>query len=112
MKRNSLLIAFTMAVVIVGSALAATSKHSSKMGGDLRMSGTVVSSSATELVISSKVKGKAEQETFAVNPETKTQGSLTNGERVVVHYKSEKGQKVATTISAHRMMAAKSTKTK
>jgi len=112
MKRNYLLIAFTMAVVLVGSALAAPAKHSTKMAGDLRISGTVVSSSASELVISSKVKGKAEQETFVLNPQTKTGGSLTNGERVVVHYKSENGQKVATMVSAHKMMAAKSTKSK
>ena len=108
MKRNSLLIAFTMAVVLVGSALAAPAKHSTKMAGDLRISGTAVSSSASELVISSKVKGKTEQETFVVNPQTKTTGELAAGYMAVVHYRDDNGQKVATSISAHKMMAAKS----
>jgi type 1 fimbria pilin len=107
MKRNSLLIAFTMVLVLVGSALAATSKHSSRATGELRISGTVVSSSNSELVLSSRIKGKAEQETFVVNPQTKTEGTLTKGERVMVHYKSENGKKIATIISAHKMMAAK-----
>ncbi len=107
MRRNSLLIMCMMALVLAGSAVAASAKHSAKMG-ELRMSGTVVSSSASELVISSKFKGKAEQETFVLNPQTKTKGTLSNGERVIVHYKSENGQKVATMINAGKMMAAKS----
>ncbi len=105
MKRNSL-IAFALVLVLVGSAFAAASKHSSNASGIMKMSGTVVSSTSSELVLSSKMKGKAEQETFVVNPQTKTRGTLSAGETVTVRYKNENGQKVATMISAHKMAAA------
>ncbi len=107
MKRNTLLIAFTMGLMLVGSALAATSKHSGSMNSGLRMSGTIVSSSSSQLVLSAKVKGKTEQETFVVNPETKIKGTLSSGERAMVRYKDENGQKVATWVSAHKVMASK-----
>jgi hypothetical protein len=107
MKRNSILIAFTLALLLAGSVFAAPSTHKGKLPGDLRISGTVVSTSSSELVLTSKIKGKTEQEAFAVNPETKTMGSLTAGERVIVHYKNQNGQKIATRINAHKMMAAK-----
>jgi hypothetical protein len=102
-----MLIAFAFALILASSVFAAPSTHKGKMAGDLKISGTVVSSSSSELVLTSKTKGKAEQETFAVNPETKTMGSLTTGERVIVHYKNENGQKIATMINAHKMMASK-----
>jgi hypothetical protein len=108
MKRNSMLVAFTVVFLLVGSALAASTKHSSKATPDMRISGTVVSSSSSALVVSSKIKGKEEQETFVVNPETKTKGTLAAGERVLVHYKNDSGQKIATMISAHKMKTAKS----
>jgi type 1 fimbria pilin len=106
MKKNYVLIAFALVLVLVGSAWAAASKHNSNASGVMKMSGTVVSSSSTELVISSKVKSKTEQETFAVNPQTKTKGTLATGEMATVRYKNENGQKVATMISAHKMAAA------
>ncbi len=112
MKRNTILIAFTLALVLVGSAFAGTSKHSSNASGAMKMSGTVVSSSSTELVLSSKVNGKTEQETFVVNPETKTSGTLSAGERAIVRYKDENGKKVATMISVHKMAASKATTSK
>ncbi len=74
----------------------------------MKISGTIVSSSASELVLSSKVNGKTEQETFVINPQTKTRGTLTAGETATVRYKNENGQKVATMISAHKMAAAAS----
>jgi hypothetical protein len=107
MKRNTLLLTFAMALVLVGSAMAATAKQSTG-SHYLRMSGTIVSSSSSQLVLSSKIKGKSEQETFAVNPQTKTIGTLAKGEHVMVRYKNENNQKVATMIRVPKMAAAKS----
>jgi len=107
MKRNTLLVAFTLALVLVGSAFAAAKHTGNTAAATLKMSGTIVSSSSSELVLSSKVNGKAEQDNFVVNPETKTKGTLAAGERAVVRYKNENGQKVATMISASKMMASK-----
>ena len=108
MKKSSLLVAFALVLVLVGSAFAAASKHSSNASGIMKMSGTVVSSTSSELVLSSKMKGKTEQETFAINPQTKTRGTLAAGETATVRYKNENGQTVATMISAHKMAAAAS----
>ena len=108
MKRNISLMVFVLGLLVVGSAFAATAKHVSSSAAPLRMSGTIVSSSSSELILSSRIKGKAEQEKFAVNADTKTHGALSAGERVTVRYKDENGQKVATMIHVHKMMAAKS----
>ena len=107
MKQRTLLVAFTMMLVLAGSAFAAASKNAGNAAGVLKMSGTIVSSGSSELVLSSQAKGKAQQQIFVVNPQTKTKGTLTAGEMAVVHYKKENGQKVATLISIHRMMASK-----
>lgn len=108
MKRGSLLIVFMMAMVLAGTSLAATAKHPGSAAGGMKISGTVVSSTSSQLVLSSKVKGKAEEETFVLNPDTKTMGTLAAGERAVVRYKNEGGQKIATMIRVHKLMAAKS----
>jgi outer membrane lipoprotein-sorting protein len=107
MKRNTLLIVFSLALILVGSAWAQTAKHSSNAAKDMKMSGAVVSSSSSELVLSSTIKGKKEQETFVVNPQTKTRGTLAAGDRAVVRYKNENGQKVATIITVQKTVAAK-----
>ncbi len=107
MKRNNLLVAFVAVLLLTGSAWAAAAKKSSSMGKVETAQGTIVSSSSSELVITAKVKGKEEQETFVINPETKTAGDLTAGFMAKVHYRSENGQNVATQISSHKMMASK-----
>ena len=108
MKRHTLLIAFSLVLILAGSALAATSKQTGNTAGVLKMSGTIVSSSSSELVLSCQAKGNMEQEKFVVNPQTKTKGTLTSGEKAIVRYRNENGQKVATMISAQAMMTAKS----
>ena len=105
MKKN-LLIGFVAGLLLIGSAWAAPSKNTANMSGTLKMSGKIVSSSSTELVMSSSKKGKTEQETFVVNPQTKTTGTLAAGERAIVRYKNENGQKVATMINAHKATTA------
>jgi hypothetical protein len=107
MKRNTLLMTLFLGLALVGSTFAAASKHPGNAASPLKMSGTVVSSSSSELVLSSTVKGKPEQETFVVNSQTKTNGTLTTGEKVIVRYMDENGKKVATAISAPKMAATK-----
>ena len=111
MKKNTLWIGLVLGLFLVSSAWATTSKQSSNISGTLRMSGKIVSSTSSELVLSSLKNGKSEQEKFIVNPQTKTKGTLTAGERAIVRYKDENGQKVATMISAHKATMA-SNKTK
>ena len=110
MRKNMLLIGFVVGLLLLGSAFAASSKNQSKMSGSLQMSGKIVSSNNSELVLSSKKNGKSENETFVVNSETKTKGTLTTGESATVHYKNENGQKVATMISAHKASSPSKTK--
>ena len=106
MKKNILLVAFTLALLVVGSAWAATAKSTSMSAH--RISGKIVSVNNSELTLASTVKGKSEQETFVINPQTKTAGTLNPGEKATVQYKSENGQKIATMISAHKAAPAKS----
>jgi hypothetical protein len=108
MKKNTLLIAFTAVFLIAGSAWATNSKGTSNSAVSTKMSGTIVSASGSELVMSAKIHGKVEQETFAINPETKKDGDLTAGEHVMVHYRYDNGKKVATMISAHKVVTSKS----
>ena len=106
MKRNTLLVAFTLALLVVGSAWAATAKHNTMSA--LKMSGKIVTVNDTQLTLASTVKGKSEQETFVINPQTKKPVTLNPGERATVRYKNENGQKIATTISAHKASSAAS----
>ena len=110
MKKNILLVGFVLGLLVVGSAWAATTKHTGTASHSLKMSGTIVSSSNSELVLSSKANGKSEQETFVINPQTKTKGTLNTGERAIVRYKNENGQKVATMISASKPATTASSK--
>ena len=103
MKRNTLLVAFTLALLVAGSAWATTAKHSA-----LKMSGKIVTVNSSEMTLASKVKGKSEQETFVINPQTKTAGTLNPGEKATVQYKNENGQKIATMIRAHKPAASAS----
>jgi hypothetical protein len=106
MKKSTLLMSFVMGFLLVGSAWAASSK-SSATSSSMKMSGTIVSSNSSQLVLSSKSNGKSEQETFVLNPQTKTKGTLAAGDWAIVHYKNENGQKVVTTVTAHPEKTAK-----
>jgi hypothetical protein len=100
MKKNTLLVALTLALLLVGSAWATTAKHNNMLV--YKMSGKIVSVNSSSLTLASKVKGKSEQETFVINPQTKTTGTLNPGEKAIVRYKNENGQKIATMIRAHK----------
>jgi predicted acyltransferase (DUF342 family) len=107
MKRYTLLAAFGMVLLLTGSVWAAGSKSTGNKTTILRAHGTIVSSTSSNLILSSKVKGKAEEETFMVNPETKIKGELKAGAMAEVHYKMDNGQKLATNVTVHTAMAAK-----
>lgn len=62
--------------------------------------GTVVSADATKLVISHMVKGKREEMSFTLNPETQKHGSLDVGTQAMVKYRMESGENVATQVTA------------
>jgi len=108
MKRNTLLIALAAVLLVAGSVWAGASKEPAKAAPLMRMSGTIASANGSELVLSSKVGRKVEEEKFVINAQTKTKGELTAGNRAIVHYKNENGQKMATTITASKAVAAKS----
>ena len=73
--------------------------------------GTIASSDATHLVINHTVKGKAEQMTFVLSPETKKDGSMATGDKVTVKYRSENNDKVATMVRSTPATAAKAKST-
>ena len=100
------MVAFTLALLVVGSAWAASAKHSTMSVS--KMSGKIVTVNDTQLTLASTVKGKSEQETFVINPQTKKPVTLNPGERATVRYKNENGQKIATMISAHKASSASS----
>jgi len=63
-------------------------------------SGTVVSADESKLVLSHKVKGKAQEMSFTLNSDTQKSGDLKAGAKATVHYKTENGQNVATDVKA------------
>jgi hypothetical protein len=85
-------------------------------------SGTVKSASADSVVVMHKVKGKEQEDTFAVDPSTKikkggktaTAADLAEGDRVTVRYTSDSGKMMASSItaSAPKKGAAKKTEEK
>jgi Cu/Ag efflux protein CusF len=106
MRKHTLLIAVLLSLFVVGSAFAEAPKHS-HAAASLTVSGTIVSSNSSQLVLKSSVKGKMEEETFAVNPQTKINGTLKEGEKATVQFKNDNNQKIATVISVHKLMAQK-----
>jgi hypothetical protein len=108
MKRYTLLAAFSALLLFTGSVWAAGSKSTANKAETLKTHGTIVSSTSSNLILSSKVEGKAEEETFVVNPETKIKGNLKTGNMAEVHYKMDNGQKLATHVTVHNETASKS----
>lgn len=82
----------------------------SAMPAQHEAAGTVVSADATKLVISHMVKGKREEMSFALSPETQKHGSLDAGAQAMVKYRMENGENVATHITAKPAKSKYSTK--
>ena len=62
-------------------------------------SGQIVSADDSKLVLSHKVNGKAEEDSFALNQDTRKQGDLAPGAKATVHYTSTAGgDKTATAV--------------
>jgi hypothetical protein len=60
--------------------------------------GTITSINAREVVITKKVRGKAEQGRFTINSQTQRNGSLAAGTRVSVQYREQNGQNIAAAV--------------
>ena len=60
--------------------------------------GTITSIDANQMVITKKVRGKAEQVTFAMNSQTQQSGNLAAGTRVSVQYREGGSQKIAAAV--------------
>ena len=60
--------------------------------------GTITSIEANQMVITKKVRGKAEQVTFAMNSQTQRSGNLAAGTRVSVQYSEGGSQKIAAAV--------------
>jgi len=62
--------------------------------------GTITSIEANQVVITktTKVRGKAEQVTFAMNSQTQRSGNLVAGTRVSVQYREADNQKIAAAV--------------
>ena len=61
--------------------------------------GTITSINANEVVITKKVRGKAEQAKFAINSQTQRNGNLAAGTRVSVQYREANNQNIAAAVS-------------
>lgn len=114
MKSGKAILIVLTALLLVGATAvwAAQSKPASKAPATkvATAHGTIVSYSATSLVLSHTVKGKKVETSFVLNPETKQEGTLTNGAEATVHYRMENKEKVATMVKVHAPAAPKATK--
>src|SRR5881296_2984056 len=74
--------------------------------------GTITSIEANQLVITRKIRGKAEQVSFQINSQTQRSGNLVAGNRVSVQYREADHQNIAATVrELPQEAAAKSGKT-
>ena len=89
---KSLLLTLMFAVVLAPFASAQKSA-----GKSLKATGTIVSATDTNLVISSSTK---KESTFVLNADTKKDGAIAPGEKVSVSYKMEGKDMVATSVKA------------
>ena len=60
--------------------------------------GTITSINANEVVITKKVRGKAEQARFTITSQTQRNGNLAMGTRVSVQYREQNGQNIAAAV--------------
>jgi hypothetical protein len=73
--------------------------------------GTITSIDANQLVISKKVRGKAQQVTFAINSQTQRDGNLVTGSRVSIQYREADHQNIAAAVRELPAETAKTGKT-
>ena len=73
--------------------------------------GTITSVEAYQLIITKKVRGKAQQVAFAINSETQLTGNLVPGNRVSIQYREADHQNVAAAVRELSAEASKSGKT-
>lgn len=64
--------------------------------------GVVNSMTDTDLTLTHTYKGKTENVTFKLDPDTKKLGNVDQGSHVEVYYKNENGEHVATEIEARK----------
>jgi len=60
--------------------------------------GTIASINADQMVLTKKVRGKAQQTTFSINSQTQRSVDLATGTRVSVQYREINGQKIAAAV--------------
>lgn len=109
MKSGKTTLVLLTALLLVGATAvwAVPGKPAAKPPAKIAMShGTIASFSATSLTLSHAVKGKKVETTFVLNPETKQEGTLTNGAEATVHYRMEGKDRVATMLKVHEPKAA------
>jgi hypothetical protein len=80
-------------------AMAAQQAKAAKAPASHQAAGVVKSVDDTSLVLTHKVSGKDQDITFVLNAQTKKTGTIKVGEKVVVHYKVEGGQNIATVVA-------------
>ena len=104
------LVATAAVLLLAGVALAApTAKQTAETKSPTssmtktkthHMWGVVDSVTDTDLAITHTYKGKTEHMTFKLDPDTKKVGTVEQGTRVEVYYKTENGEHVATEVKA------------
>ncbi len=62
--------------------------------------GKVYSLAADELILDHTWKGKEEKTTFTLDSNTKKEGNVEKGDRVMVYYRYQKGHRIATELKA------------
>ena len=62
--------------------------------------GTIKSVNDSQIVVERKLKSGTKDMTFAMNSSTQKQGDLKAGEQVVVHYRKDNNQEIATMVRA------------
>lgn len=118
MRFSHTLIAAAALLLIGGVAFAAptTTKQSSDANANSSMTkptthhemGVVQSMTDTDLTLTHMYKGKTETSTFKLDPDTKKMGTIDQGSRVVVYFKNENGEHVATEVRERKSKAASS----
>ena len=122
MKKGKLIALAGVLVLMAGIAVAGTTSKTSntkttqntteaKTSATLHHeTGTVSSVTANELILDHTWKGKAEKTTFTLDSTTKKEGNLKQGDRLIVYYHVDKGQRVATDIKQSAMTPKSETK--
>jgi hypothetical protein len=113
MKKRSILGLALMFILTAGIAVAVQTnttdgaKQASQSATQMAASpsfhhelGTISSLTASELILDHTSNGKAEKTKFTLLPDAKKEGNIKQGERVIVYYRFEKGQRIATELKA------------